>query len=192
MSVGRRPKPTALKRAQGNPGGRPLSKNEPKPGGTPTCPKHLDKNAKAEWKRISKELTSLGLLTNVDRAALAAYCQCWSRWVSAEEGIAKFGTILKSPKSGFPIQNPHVSIANTALDLLRKFMVEFGLTPSSRSRLTTGTAEPTDSFAEFMAGLTAEELGADAPQMGITLHEPIGAGPTKMQSLHLPVKGSRE
>jgi P27 family predicted phage terminase small subunit len=157
MSVGRRPKPTALKRAAGNVGHRPLNDKEPKPTGTPTCPKHLDKAAKAEWKRISKELTSLGLLTSVDRAALAAYCQAWSRFITAEEGIARFGLVIKSPKSGFPIQNPFVSISNTALDLMRKFAVEFGLSPASRSRLTTGTAEPTDAFAEFMQTLGADE-----------------------------------
>jgi P27 family predicted phage terminase small subunit len=140
-------------------GHRPLNNKEPQPTGTPTCPRHLDKQAKAEWKRISAELISLGLLTAVDRAALAAYCQSWSRWVAAEEGIAKFGSVIKSPKSGFPIQNPHVSIANTALDSMRKFIVEFGMSPASRSRLTTGTAEPTDVFAEFMQTLGADEVG---------------------------------
>jgi P27 family predicted phage terminase small subunit len=152
MSVGRRPKPTALKQLQGNPGKRPLNLNEPQFGGLPKCPGHLDKNAKAEWRRISKELSAVGLLSAADRAALSAYCAAWSRWIAAEESIQKFGTVIKSPKSGYPIQNPYVSISNTALDLMRKFLIEFGLTPASRSRisvdLNSGSKE--DSFDAFM------------------------------------------
>lgn len=151
--AGRRPKPTALKIAEGNPGKRPLNLNEPQFGGLPKCPGHLDKNAKAEWRRISKELAAAGLLAAADRAALAAYCQCWSRWCDAEENIQKTGTVIQSPKSGYPIQNPYVGIANTALDQMRKFLIEFGLTPASRSRisldLSTGTKD--DAFDAFMA-----------------------------------------
>jgi phage terminase small subunit len=60
--AGRRPEPTALKELAGNPGKRALNTNEPQPGGIPKCPPHLDKIAKAEWKRIAAELTTLGLL----------------------------------------------------------------------------------------------------------------------------------
>lgn len=159
--AGRRPKPTALKELQGNPGKRPLNKREPKPTGSPTCPSHLDNNAKKEWKRISKELIAIGLLTSVDRAALAAYCSAYSRWIAAEESIQKFGTVIKSPKSGYPVQNPYVSVANTALDHMRKFAVEFGLTPASRTRLQV---EPQsgheDPFTAFMESLGATD---DAP-----------------------------
>jgi len=157
--AGRRPKPTALKRLEGNPGKRALNRTEPTPTGIPKCPPHLDREAKAEWKRISADLTTLGLLTNVDRAALAAYCSAWSRWVAAEKSIQKFGTVIKSPKSGFPIQNPFVGVANTALDQLRKFAVEFGLTPASRSRLHVEplTGKSADPFEQFMAEIGAND-----------------------------------
>lgn len=172
--AGRRPKPTALKIAEGNPGKRPLNLNEPQFGGLPKCPPHLNKNAKAEWRRISKELAAIGLLAAVDRAALAAYCASWARWIDAEESIQKFGTVIKSPKSGYPIQNPYVSISNTSLDLMRKFLIEFGLTPASRSRisidLSTRTKE--DSFDAFMAnrptveGEAPEEVSSDESSPG--------------------------
>lgn len=158
MPVGRKPKPTALKVLQGNPGKRKLNKREPQPSGVATCPSHLDAGAKAEWKRVAKELKSIGLLTSVDRAAMAAYCCVYSRWAEAEKKIQKFGTVISSPKSGFPIANPHVSISNTALDLMRKFCVEFGLTPASRTRLQVEPASGADPFAEFM-----QEIGANDP-----------------------------
>jgi P27 family predicted phage terminase small subunit len=152
------PKPTALKQLAGNPGKRPLNKHEPKPTGTPTCPTHLDSAAKREWTRISRELTKLGLLTNVDRAALAAYCAAYSRWAEAEKQIQKFGLVIKAP-SGYPIQNPYVGIANTSLDIMRKFSSEFGLTPASRTRLhVEPTATEQDPFEAFMREIGASEV----------------------------------
>jgi P27 family predicted phage terminase small subunit len=159
---GRKPKPTAIKLLDGNPGHRPINKSEPQFSGTPTCPKHLDKVARAEWRRVESELAASGLLTTVDRAALAAYCSAWSRWVNAEESIQKFGAVIKSPKSGFPIQNPYVGIANTAMDQMRKFLVEFGMTPSSRSRVHAADAPTSaDPFQDFMASLGASDITND-------------------------------
>lgn len=155
---GRRPKPTALKEIQGNPGKRPLNKREPKPKGTPTCPSHLDDEARKEWRRLSKELTSLGLLTSVDRSALAAYCSAYSAWVDAETFLAKYGKVIKSP-SGYAMPNPYVSIRNQSLDQMRKFAIEFGLTPASRSRLQVEpqSQEP-DPFAAFMQSIGADDV----------------------------------
>jgi len=159
--AGRRPKPTALRELQGNPGHRPLNKREPKPGGVPRCPSHLDDAAKREWKRISAELVSLNLLTSVDRAALSAYCASWSRWMDAETNVQKYGAVIKSPKSGFPIQNPYVGIANTALDQMRKFLVEFGMTPASRSRIQVAASSGDDAFTEFMQGIGADDITSE-------------------------------
>ena len=95
---GRRPLPTAIKELTGNPGKRPLNLDEPQPPKViPKCPKHLDENARKEWRRISLELHRLNLLTIVDRAALAAYCQAWGRWVEAEANIQRFGGVIKTP-----------------------------------------------------------------------------------------------
>jgi len=136
MPSGRKPKPTALKVLAGNPGHRPLNQHEPKPTGIPTCPTQLNTVAKAEWNRVKKELVPLGLLTSVDRAALAAYCTVYARWVKAEAQIEKLGEYIKSSKSSYLIQAPWVGVANKALELMHRYAVEFGFTPSSRSRLS--------------------------------------------------------
>lgn len=168
--AGRRPKPSAIRELEGNRGHRPINKSEPKPSGIPTCPKHLDKVAQTEWKRISAELQQMGLLTAVDRAALAAYCQSYSRWAAAEAGLQKHGLVIKAP-SGYPINSPYVGIANTALDQMRKFLVEFGLTPASRSRISTSGAEPQDSFEQFMASLgAADEIETDETEHSREIH----------------------
>lgn len=172
--AGRRPKPSALKALAGNPGKRAINRNEPKPDGVPDCPRHLDKEAKREWRRVSVELVTLGLLTSVNRAALAAYCAAYSRWASAKLNVQKFGVVIKSPKSGFPIQNPYVGVANTPLDQMRKFAVEFGLTPASRSRLQVDTNKPpTDPFEAFMTGIGA--MGDSAAEDNATDDDPSRA-----------------
>ena len=139
--AGRRPKPTRLKELEGNPGKRPLNKREPQfRVGRPHCPQHLGTVARREWHRIVGELHRVGLLTLADRAALAAYCQLYDRWAAAEQEIAKTGLTLTT-SNGNVIQNPVVGIANTALDGMRKYLVEFGLTPASRAKLQTAAPE---------------------------------------------------
>lgn len=147
---GRKPTPTAIKKLNGNPGKRKLNDAEPKPkGGKPSCPPHVQGEARKEWNRISKDLHAAGLLTKIDKAALAAYCTHWGRWVDAEEQLRKHGPIVKSP-SGYPIQNPYLAIANKAMQAMAKLLVEFGMTPSSRSRIAVDKADAADELAAFL------------------------------------------
>lgn len=136
---GRKPKPTALKVLEGNPGKRPLNTDEPKPKKkAPKCPSWLEPEAKKEWRRMSKVLEQIGVLTQVDGAAFAGYCQAYARWKEAEEFLTKHGTIFKTP-SGYIQQVPQVSIAQTYLKIMKDFCSEFGLTPSARTRIKAST-----------------------------------------------------
>ena len=90
---GRKPKPTTLKILEGNPGKRSLNEHEPQvQAEIPECPEFLDDEARAEWFRMAKVLQDMGLLTQADRAALAAYCVAYSCWVNerpTDSGISK-------------------------------------------------------------------------------------------------------
>jgi P27 family predicted phage terminase small subunit len=142
---GRKPKPTAIKELEGNPGKRTLNEHEPKPEKkAPRCPSWLDPEAKKEWRRMARQLESLGILTEIDLAAFAGYCQAYARWKEAEEFITKHGTIVKTP-SGYWQQVPQVSIAQTYLKIMNRFCEQFGLTPSARSRIVAdNTSDPDD------------------------------------------------
>jgi P27 family predicted phage terminase small subunit len=76
----------------------------------------------------------MGVLANTDRAALAAYAQCYGRWVEAEEKLRETPMLLKTP-SGYVQQSPWLGIVNKQLELMGRFMVELGMTPAARSRL---------------------------------------------------------
>jgi P27 family predicted phage terminase small subunit len=139
MKPGRKPVPTALKRIQGNPGKRAYNHDEPEPPeGVPSCPEHLNLAAREEWDRLVLVLHEMGVVTLVDRAALAAYCQCYGRWVEAEEKLRATPILLKTA-TGYVQQSPWLSISNKQLELMGRYMTELGLTPASRSRVAAYT-----------------------------------------------------
>ncbi len=145
---GRKPKPTKMKVLAGNPGKGPLNKNEPQPKSSiPDCPKFLTKEAVLEWKRITLELSVLGVLAQIDRAALAAYCQVWARWAKAEDKLNQEGEFVQT-KKGNEIQNPYLAIANKCLMQMRHYLIEFGMSPSSRSRISGVPKKRSDEKAE--------------------------------------------
>ncbi len=141
-SGGPKPKPSNLKRLEGFRKER-INQQEPRPRlskRVPPAPSYLPALAKKEWKRHATELHRLGLLTDLDRPALEGYCQAYAAFVEASINIQKHGVLVKA-QSGFPIQSPYLGIANQASDRMKKWMCEFGMTPSSRSRIEVGKGE---------------------------------------------------
>lgn len=92
---GRKPLPSAIRLATGNPGKRPINAREPKPvTSIPTCPAHLMPTAKAEWKRVARYLHDLGVISELDRAALAAYCQAYKDRLNTATSIVSVSASL--------------------------------------------------------------------------------------------------
>jgi P27 family predicted phage terminase small subunit len=79
-------------------------------------------------------LVSMGVITIVDRAVLAAYCQAYGRCVEAEEKLKETPLLIKT-LSGYVQQSPWLGIANRQIELMGRYMAEIGPTPSSRSRI---------------------------------------------------------
>lgn len=132
---GRKPKPTFLKLITGNPGKRPLNENEPRPRlALPSVPPHLTDEAKVEWGRVANELYDLGMLTHLDRAVLASYCQYYASWCKYTEASER-APLVKGSK-GQPALSPYVKLANQAYQNMLKAAVELGITPSARSRVS--------------------------------------------------------
>lgn len=129
------PKPTAWRRAEGNRGKRAWNHDEPiPPEGIPDCPPHLNEAGREEWYRLVDALVEMRVVTIVDRAALAAYCQAYGRWVEAEEKLKETPVLIRTP-SGYVQQSPWLTISNRQMELMGRYMAELGLTPASRSRI---------------------------------------------------------
>lgn len=135
MARGRKPKPTALKKLEGNPGKRPLNELEPVPPTLPLrCPDYLLPEAKKEWKRLAPILMDMGLLTAADAVPFAGYCQAYARWREAQDEITRHGSIYKDSE-GRIRPNPYIAIANQQMREIKSFAADFGLTPSNRTAM---------------------------------------------------------
>jgi P27 family predicted phage terminase small subunit len=144
---GRRPLPPHMKLIMGNPGKRPIEGLDSSvQADPPEMPDFLEGEAKAEWERIVPELLELGLLARVDRAQLALYCMAWARWVEAETKIAEARAQGKNPllvmtPNGYPQLSPWVVLSNQAQAQVQRYLVEFGMSPSSRARVKPGSGQ---------------------------------------------------
>lgn len=118
--------PTAILRARGSwRADNDAHKREPKlPAGHPERPKMLSKVAADEWDRIVGQLVSTGVLSELDRGALACLCEAWAEVVASLDALKR---------------NPHgrnnVSRKRFALSEYFKAAAQFGMTPSARSRV---------------------------------------------------------
>lgn len=150
---GRKPTPTAIKELEGNPGHRPLNKNEPVPVyKAPPCPKTLGPEARKEWRRLAKTLESMHVLTELDLAVFATYCDAFEQWKKATEFINTHGSVIRTP-SGYLQQIPQVSIAQTYAKIMNRCAEQMGLTPSARSRIIAGNSSaPVDEMDELLGG----------------------------------------
>jgi P27 family predicted phage terminase small subunit len=120
---------------EGNPGRRPLPKNEPQPAtGVPSRPELLSPEAKREWSRIVDGLPP-DLLTKVDRAMLAAFCQAWADWCEAVEDLRVNGWYYTTEK-GYEGQRPAAAKMVKAREALVTLSGKIGLSPADRTRLS--------------------------------------------------------
>jgi P27 family predicted phage terminase small subunit len=155
MKRGRPPIPTHLRLLRGNPAKMPLPPGtEPQPRGYTECPgppTRLKDEARDEWNRIAPELFRLGLLTQADIRTLALYCDAYGEWCDARDALFAmkeddpqlFGFLVRNA-NGNLAANPIVKILAHARMQMERFGLEFGLTPASRSRLTSKPLDEPD------------------------------------------------
>jgi P27 family predicted phage terminase small subunit len=163
------PKPTALKLAGGNPGGRPLNADEPvPPAGEPDPPTWLGERGREIWDQLVPRMAKIGLARSIDGAALARYCVLLVQFSDAalfvEQNGLTYAFPLQQPDSGDGKKGkrrsrpavsgfrafPQVKLMNDLNNALVKLEREFGLTPSARTRIRV--------TAEKDAGSDADKL----------------------------------
>lgn len=141
---GRKPTPTNLRILHGNPGKRALPKDEPKPE---PCylnpPKDLGPEAKAIWPELAQPLYEAGLLTALDAPALRLLCEAQATWQKATDAIQREGMIYTTP-TGIQRPSPWFRVQHAAAEQMLRLLSEFGMTPSSRTRVkvTEGPPDP--------------------------------------------------
>ena len=159
--MGNRPKPTKLKILQGNPGRRPINVLEPEPKrGIPTMPKWLKAFPVAvkEWRRESKELDEMGVMTTAEcgdlamRAYLASQIQEMAIDIKTEGRVAytsrmdSLGNEVMDAKT-----NPKCIQLKNLITEYRQLGSLLGLDPSSRSKLKADRPKPKSKAEAFRA-----------------------------------------
>lgn len=156
MGAGRPAKPTALKLLQGNPGKRAINRNEPQAKrGKPAMPKGLDARGRKAWEEMAQLLDDMGVLTVADGMALETLVDAYSEWKKARAVVKKEGQSYKSvgENGGFMLRaRPEVAIASDAWRRIKSLLGEFGLTPSSRTKLQAQHGDDEDPFESWLNG----------------------------------------
>ena len=141
MKRGPAPTPTVIRRLK-NSDHRPIRTDEaaPLPLADFEPPEVLSEGAKVHWRKLAPELASLGLLTSIDTSALGLLCTSLDQWDQAQRGLQQFGLLTRSSSNNgasIPMISPFFSVSRHAQREVARLLSEFGLTPSSRSRVVT-------------------------------------------------------
>ncbi|MDO7851387.1 phage terminase small subunit P27 family [Hymenobacter convexus] len=139
MPAGRPRKPTHLKKLAGTLQPSRTNPLEPVPAvalGQP--PEWLSATAKEYWDEIGGILLQMNLVSYGDTAAMTLLCDVLAQWVSVRVTIAKKGRVYELLSDGGKVFRARPEVAMEA-DLWRRasrMLVEFGLTPASRSKVS--------------------------------------------------------
>ena len=148
--AGRKKIPTKLKVLKGTQRADRINDGEPMPDpNIPDAPDFLSKDALIEWGRITAQLSKLGLLTDLDMAALALYCQAWGRIVQYEKIVAEKGELYETQNGNIQL-SPAMWVVNKAYEQVYKFLSEFGMSPASRAKVSVkDSGNKKDKWGDF-------------------------------------------
>lgn len=121
------------------------------------CPQWLDAEGRKEWRRITGALQAIGLITNVDVSALAIYCSQVSDYVTLSRRIRQEAFVDAVQEDGSVARVPNPELPEWREErrriarIIRGYLVEFGLSPSARAKLTLPKRDdkPKDQFEEL-------------------------------------------
>jgi len=145
MPAGRKPDPDYVRILKGKkPRAKPHELIVHTPG-IPRAPAFLDTRARKAWNEMCTELKTAGLLFNISGAALARYCMAWSEYEGIRLAQLELGERrYKITDANYRQHSVWIKMLKEAESVMRNFELEYGLTPSSSTKLRKppGVGEP--------------------------------------------------
>ena len=141
--TGRKKIPTEIKKARGT-----LRKSREldnpmevaKVSGVPVAPKWLSKIGKEQFNLVVKQLNDLSMLFQVDLKLIESYANLMALHIESEQELRRVGRIMVyKDDEGRPKHSqivPLQTISKQSLDQAIKIAAHFGLTPSSRTKIS--------------------------------------------------------
>lgn len=131
-----KPIATAEKKLNGNPGKRKINDNEPQGKlleKMPPAPMYLGEHAVEAWNRNGPVLIEMMLLTEADLELFATFCQAIHLMIVSSQDINTNGMTVMGQRGR--TRNPAIATFTAATTTIRSLASEFGMTPSSRTKL---------------------------------------------------------
>lgn len=133
---GTKPTPRNLRIVTGTDRPSRMNKDEPiVPVTAPDPPEHLTDAQRDKFVEMAALLARMRVMSDVDVDALAFYCVRWCDWREAVDNLNATGHVVRSP-TGRPMKNPWAGTMEKAHSDCMKILAEFGMTPSSRTRVS--------------------------------------------------------
>lgn len=144
--------PTHINKLKGNPGKRAVNKKEPKPkNGVPNTPRYLKKMPKYWFEVLCKELDDIGVLTNLDSKALELLVEAYSEYRNHCDVLEAEGYSYKTD-DGLIKAHPVAAMKADAWKRVKAMLAEFGMTPSSRAKVSVISKDEFDPLEAFLKG----------------------------------------
>jgi P27 family predicted phage terminase small subunit len=91
-------------------------------------------HAQEFWEVHLPLLVKNRMITEVDMTAFAAACLAYESWILSEERVKTEGEVIKTG-NGYLVLSPYATIAASRRKEFMEYLREFGLTPSSRTKI---------------------------------------------------------
>lgn len=146
--------PSHLKVVTGTTDARRVNRAEPKPPvRIPPMPPGLSRKAQDAWNRTAPLLERMGVLTDMDAMALEQLCIVYGVLMTAKDALDDFGDFSYSTKSESGPEmrraHPEVAVYFEALRQFNNMLGSFGMTPSSRSKVSISPLKEVDPLDHF-------------------------------------------
>lgn len=135
MARGQRAKLTAVRKANGNPSGRPLNKKEAESGVKIPPPNNLPAIASRMYRDVVALLGKMGYSDKADKWAVELLAYSYWEWREAIKVVREEGptfVVVDSSGNRIPRVRPEFRIASDAWKRVKSSLEELGLTPASR------------------------------------------------------------
>ena len=151
MPKGQKPKPSAIKIAEGNrhQHARDKIKIDPVAKGRPRMPARLNPMARRIWADVEASLPD-GVLTRADEGVLERYCVAYARFIDANTKVEATSMLIQTENG--PARNPLLVVINNERREMNTAGSELGLSPASRARLAAPAYDPDDDPMSMLLG----------------------------------------
>lgn len=153
---GRPPKPTVIRRLEGNLGKRAYPPGEPEPSkGDPKMPLWLSRDAARLWRALAPRYEEIGLLCEVDVPKFALYVQTLAQIIELQKMVN--GSDVVASESRQPCMERLFKLVNQ----FSKLGHEFGDSPEARTRIMAVDLNGMDDLENFLNGNDANAKDDD-------------------------------